>query len=360
MQQLQIKQIHKIKKGEIEMKTAEKTTTETQANQLAKSELLFLYESTYSIPNGDPFTGEQRYDEETKRVLVSDVRIKRFIRDYLLEQPNNQHEIYVWNDVSRAEGKESGSAARMKALKSKFNKDDSIKVEKEKGKSKVIDAVKLLQQCIDVRLFGGISTEEGDAVNLTGPVQFALLNPSLNEVELRMHQNTSVFVSSVEKTRGAIGTTTVVPYCVNQIHGWINPYSAKHTGLIEPDVSLMFKALWESINGANTRTKSNQNSLLLLQIVYSEPTKKLYGLDRLIKLTPKDNKRGEQLRSIDDFEFDFTNLITAVAPDIIKEVRYYCDGQDDIKKKIGDKFADKNKFTKMAFPENKQEKEAAK
>ena len=48
-----------------------------------KSEIIFLYESKYSMPNGDPFTGEQRYDEETKKVLVSDVRIKRFIRDYL-------------------------------------------------------------------------------------------------------------------------------------------------------------------------------------------------------------------------------------------------------------------------------------
>ena len=46
-----------------------------------KSEILFLYDSTYSIPNGDPFTGEQRYDEETKKILVSDVRIKRYVRD---------------------------------------------------------------------------------------------------------------------------------------------------------------------------------------------------------------------------------------------------------------------------------------
>ena len=77
------------------METAKNSTPETRDNQLSKSEILFLYESTYSIPNGDPFTGEQRYAEETKRVLVSDVRIKRFIRDYFLEQPNNQHEIYV-------------------------------------------------------------------------------------------------------------------------------------------------------------------------------------------------------------------------------------------------------------------------
>lgn len=326
------------------MVTEKKSTTETQNNQLTKSEILFLYESTYSIPNGDPFTGEQRYDEETKRVLVSDVRIKRFIRDYFLEQSNNQYEIYVWNDVSQAEGKESGSAARMKALKEQYKDDDSVKTEKKKNE-KVIDAGKLLQKCIDVRLFGGISTEEKDAVNLTGPIQFALLNPSLNEVDLRMHQNTSVFVSSVEKTRGAIGTTTVVPYCVNQIHGWINPYSAKHTGLTEDDVNLMFKALWESINGANTRTKSNQNSLLLLQIVYSEPTKKLYGLDRLIKLNSKDNKRGEQLRSIDDFEFDFTNLINAAnSNNVVSSVNFYCELTN-----IKSAFANNNKFREMTL-----------
>ncbi|MBI5217357.1 MAG: CRISPR-associated protein [Bacteroidia bacterium] len=346
------------------MKATKILTAETPGNQLAKSETLFLYESTYSIPNGDPFTGEQRYDEETKKVLVSDVRIKRFIRDYLLDLNSNlpeeqKYEVYVWNDRSQAEGKEPGSAARMKALKDKYKNDDSIKVEKKNGE-KIIDAVKLLQKCIDVRLFGGISTEEGDAVNLTGPVPFALLNPSLNEVDLRMHQNTSVFASSVEKSRGAIGTTTVVPYSVNQIHGWINPYSARHTGLTEEDVATMCKALWESINCANTRTKSNQNSLLLLQIVYSKPTKKIYGLDRLIKLNPKDNKRGEQLRGIEDFEFDFASLIDTVNSDAVSEVKYYCDIKSiEEKLNIKDK-KDKSKFTKMGFPEDKLDKEASK
>ena len=33
---------------------------------MKKSEILFLYETSYNIPNGDPFTGEQRYDEETR------------------------------------------------------------------------------------------------------------------------------------------------------------------------------------------------------------------------------------------------------------------------------------------------------
>jgi CRISPR-associated protein Csh2 len=311
--------------------------SDTKTFPVEKSEILFFYETTYSTPNGDPFTGEQRYDEETKKILVSDVRIKRFIRDYFLEIGG--HEIYVFNDRSSvSEGeKMSGAAARVKSLKEKYKEDVSVLVETKKGK-KEPDALKVMQKCIDVRLFGGISTEEGDAVNLTGPVQFALLNPSLNSVDLRIHQNTSVFSSSVEKSRGAIGTTTVVPYALNQIHGWINPYSAVHTGLTESDIQLMFQALWNSINNANTRTKQNQNSLLLLQVVYSEPNKKIYRLDKLIKLNSK-KATEEQIRSIEDYTLDFSEFKEVVSKDIVKEVRYYTESEE-----IEKQFQSINKF----------------
>jgi CRISPR-associated protein Csh2 len=302
-----------------------------------KSEILFLYESTYSIPNGDPFTGEQRYDDETKKILVSDVRIKRFIRDYFVDR--GTEDIFVVNDKSALEDegkklKGSGAALRMLTLKKKYT-DDSVKAN---GK---ISAIKIMQKCIDVRLFGGISTEGGDAVNLTGAVQFALLNPSLNSVDLRIHQNTSVFSSSEEKSRGAIGTTTVVPYSVNQIHGWINPYSAEHTGLTENDVQKMFKALWESINNANTRTKSNQNSLLLLQIVYAEPTKKLYGIDRSIKLETE--KRDEQIRNSDDYTLDLSDFSKSIDDDAVSAVNFYTE-KSSLEKQISDlpKFAKMN------------------
>ena len=288
-----------------------------------KSEILFLYESSYSVPNGDPFTSEQRYDEETKKALVSDVRIKRFIRDYFDERGED---VYVIDKRRGIEGeKGSGAALRMLALKDQFKDDESVMSEV-KGKKKQ-DAVKIMQKCIDVRLFGGISTEEKDAVNLTGAVQFALLNPSLNKVDLRMHQNTSVFSSSEEKTRGAIGTTTVVPYSLNQIHGWINPYSAKQTGLKQDDITEMFKALWASINNANTRSKSNQNSLLLLQIIYADTNKKLYGVDRLINLTA--DKQEEQIRSSEDYKLDFTKLKeTVAASSAVKQVNFYTESPD--------------------------------
>jgi CRISPR-associated protein Csh2 len=284
-------------------------------NNLEKSEILFFYESKYSQPNGDPFTGEQRYDEETKKVLVSDVRIKRFIRDYFFD---NNKIIFVINDKSQiAEGsKESGASARMKGLREKFKNDEDVKNAK-KGES----GLALLRKCIDVRLFGGISTEEKEAVNITGPVQFAMLNPSLNSTDLRIHQNTSLFSSSADKSRGSIGTTSVVPYAFCQIHGWINPNSAKESGLTQEDVNDMFSALWNSVNNSNTRSKSNQSSVLMLQIVYNNTNDKIYGTDRLVNI--KTEKQQEQLRSMDDFTLDFEELENAASSNKVKEIRYY-------------------------------------
>ena len=290
-------------------------------NLIEKSEILFLYESKFTIPNGDPFTGEQRYDDETKRILVSDVRIKRFVRDYFIDQNQitpDKYEVFVFNDKSQiAEGsKESGASARMKSLWKKYYPN-----EKPDDKQLSKAALSLLQKCIDVRLFGGISTEEGAAVNITGPVQFALLNPSLNKVDLRIHQNTSVFSSSADKSRGAIGTTTVVPYALNQIHGWINPYSAINSGLTQTDINELFAAMWNSINNSNTRSKSNQDSVLLMQIVYSDSNDKLYGTDKLISINS--DKEEEQIREMDDYSLDFTKLVEKASSNKVKEIRYY-------------------------------------
>ena len=303
-----------------------------------KSELLFLYESTYSIPNGDPFTSEQRYDDETKKVLVSDVRIKRFIRDYFQE---NGQDIYVANPDPE----------------NKLTGGQRFKMLFEKRADKNMSARDFALSLIDVRMFGAVipiqrekgkkkTEEDGEnvsAFNLTGAVQFSILNPSLNKVDLRMHQNTSTLISDVGNKQGAIGTTTVVPYSLNQIHGWINPFSAEHTGLNESDISAMFKALWESVNNANTRTKSNQNSLLLIQIVYDEPNKKLYGVDRMIKFDEEKRKmRDEQIRNSDDYSLDFTELQKISDNDKVSAVNFYTE-----KAEIENQLNSLPKFVKM-------------
>lgn len=308
-----------------------------------KSEILFLYESTYSIPNGDPFTGEQRYDEETKNILVSDVRIKRFIRDYLEDQGED---IYVSNKT------EGGSTDAKNVIKW---------IAQNRNPNNRLDVGDLLKDQLDVRLFGGISTLGDDAkkikvdgkkmenghVQFTGPVQFSLLNPSLNRVNLRMHQNTSHFKSSAEKQQGSIGTTTVVPYAMIQIHGWINPTVAKDTGLTSEDLSKMFKALWYGSSGdgsSHSRSKVGQNSLLLLQIVYTKSNHKIYGADKLITLEGKNGKKDEEWRGMNDFDLNLDDLTEKTQSEKVSEVRYYTEVD-----MIDSKLKGEGKFKKISL-----------
>lgn len=308
---------------------------------MKKSEILFLYETSYNIPNGDPFTGEQRYDEETKKILVSDVRIKRFIRTYL-EDIEGEH-IYV-SEKTGAGKTDSKGVLTYIAQNEKWNPCQKT------------DIAEIMKGLIDVRLFGGISTLTNEEtkkikvnknectnghVQFTGPVQFAALNPSLNRVNLKMHQNTSHFTSKGDKAQGAIATTTLVPYSVVQIHGWINPTVAKSTDLKEDDLKKMFKALWYGTGGEGSsfsRSKVGQDSLLLLIIDYKENFDKLYGIDSTIKLEPNKGMKDEQIRSMDDYALDFTKLKELAKNDKIEKIRFYTE-IDKIKNELnGEKF----------------------
>lgn len=315
---------------------------EQNTNQgVNKSEILFLYETSYNIPNGDPFTGEQRYDEETKKILVSDVRIKRFIRTYLEDVKN----LSIYVSEKTGAGK-TDSKNVLKWLAENRNEKQSN------------DIGEILKQQIDVRLFGGISTLDDKLkiknkdytnghVQFTGPVQFALLNPSLNEVDLRMHQNTTHFTSSESNAQGSIGTTTLVPYSLMQIHGWVNPKVAETTGLTSEDLKLMYEGLWYGTSGEGSsfsRSKVGQNSVLLAEIVYAKANKKIYGADRLISIKPKNEKKGETIRSMDDYDFDFNKLTELQNDDRIAKVRYYTEIPE-----IEDELKKYNKFEKMAI-----------
>lgn len=296
-------------------------------------------ETSYNIPNGDPFTGEQRYDEETKKILVSDVRIKRFIRTYL-EDIEGEH-IYVSENTGAGK---TDSKGVLTWIAQKWNTNQETNI------------AEIMKELIDVRLFGGISTLKDDEtkkikvnkkectnghVQFTGPVQFAALNPSLNRVNLRMHQNTSHFTSKDENAQGAIATTTLVPYSVVQIHGWINPTVAKNTDLKEDDLKTMFKALWYGTGGEGSsfsRSKVGQDSLLLLVIDYKQDFDKLYGIDRTIKLKLNEGLKDEQIRSMDDYDFDFSKLQELAKNDKIEKIRFYTE-IDKIKESLnGEKF----------------------
>jgi len=114
-----------------------------------RSEILFLYDVTNANPNGDPVDeNKPRIDEETGINLVSDVRLKRTIRDYLYD--------YLGKEVFVREIRDDNGNLK--------TKEDRLK--------DFSSPQDLIEKCIDIRLFGATTAVKEQTMALTGPVQF--------------------------------------------------------------------------------------------------------------------------------------------------------------------------------------------
>jgi len=265
-----------------------------------RSEILFLYDAKDCDPNGDPFTGEPRFDEDTQKAMVSDVRLKRYIRDYIdkfesdeEKDKKDKSKIVFYSSL----GETQTVGGRRESLSDMLDKDDPND---------------LLNKCIDIRLFGCVLAEKGSNVDLTGAVQFKNMNRSINKVELKPLQNTSVMKTGEDKEQGAIATSSQVPYALFSTVGYVNPKTAEINGTKQKDLELMFKALWNQINLINTRSKTGQTSRLLLKINYGDAISKISDVETLIKL--KDGDDGTNYRNFEDIEndLDFSQFVNIV------------------------------------------------
>ncbi len=233
------------------------------------SELLFLYDAKMCNPNGDPDDENRpRFDPERERCLVSDVRLKRYIRDYLEEKG---HTIYV----TKSEGVVQATDRIRKVL----NRGDNETVSSN-------DLPLLLEKLTDVRLFGatmpikGTKRGEGEAVNLTGPVQFSW-GYSLNRVQFVDSVTiSSQFATRQEAGQGTFGKDYRVYYALIGFHGVVSARRAKAmldrannnaaAATSEDDIALLDEALINAIPLAATRSKIGQYPRLYLRAVFSD------------------------------------------------------------------------------------------
>jgi CRISPR-associated protein Csh2 len=287
---------------------------QTQESKMNKREFLFLYDAKDCIPNGDPFTGEQRYDEDTQTALVSDVRLKRYIRDFIDDSYEDETIFYSDKNGKKTTG--------MRAAEKSTKKDESIENLKE-----------LKEKCIDVRLFGtvvakGKSKDDEYNTQATGAVQFKMFNRTLNKVFLPTTQNTSVMVSDEKNAQGAMVTFSYLPYGLFSCVGYFNPTTAKENLLDEDlqDLKKMKIALWNEINTKNTRSKTGQQSRLLIEIEYNDDYYKIPDIEYAITL--KDEKKFKY-RQFDDIkeDLDFTKLEKFLndSKELIKSLKIYID-----------------------------------
>ena len=128
-----------------------------------RSEIVFLYDVKDSNPNGDPLDeNKPRIDEETMLNIVTDVRLKRTIRDYLHDFRNE--EIFILG-VKKEDGKIKTKEERMTDLE-------------------INSAEDMTKKCVDIRLFGATAAVKDKTIIFTGPVQFKI-GRSLHKVQLK-------------------------------------------------------------------------------------------------------------------------------------------------------------------------------
>lgn len=264
-----------------------------ESNKMNKREFLFLYDAKDCIPNGDPFTGEQRYDEDTQTALVSDVRLKRYIRDFIDNSYDDETIFYSDKGGKKTTG---SRAMELSSEKIKDKKDFDI--------AKNLEQLK--QQCIDVRLFGTVVAGKDKQYNTqaTGAVQFKMFNRTLNKVFLPTTQNTTIMPSKDENEQGSIATFSYLPYGLFSCVGYFNPTTAKENGIKDDsDLEKMKIALWNEINIKNTRSKTGQKSRLLVEIEYNDDYYKIPDIEYSIRL---ENEQKFKYRKFDDIRDDLT------------------------------------------------------
>ena len=294
-------------------------------NLAKQSELLFIWDAKMCNPNGDMSADNApRFDDVDEKAIVSDVRIKRTIRDDLQHRKNKS--IYINNDEIVEKGLKAED--RFKELK------DALKELDNKG---------VFLTCIDNRLFGGVAPSSG--IQLVGAVQFSWTK-SLNKTETILKSGTGAFVNKKEKAEetGRFQKTfradNYIPYGLFAMYGTINRLQAIKANTTENDIQDMLDSLWFGTKFLNTRSKEGQKPRLLMRIIYNEDNKYFIGLlDELVSLK---NSDSEMIRNINEAELDFNKLIKAInkADQYIEKVQVVIDdsmadcvkGLEDIRK----------------------------
>jgi len=268
-----------------------------------RSEILFLYDVKDANPNGDPIDeNKPRIDEETGINFVTDVRLKRTIRDYLHDYKDQ--EIFI-QEIKDEDGKLKTKEDRL----GDFNNDPKTVIEK----------------CIDIRLFGATTAVEDKTMALTGPVQFKY-GKSLHRVDLTYIKGTTVMPSKADKKQGTFTEKYILPYSLIAFYGVVNENAAEKQGipLTNNDLMLLLEGIWNGTKHLISGSKFGQVPRFLIHVTYKDNFF-IGELDKFISI--KAEKNDEAIRDISDVKIDITNLINKleVCKEKIEKIQYIVD-----------------------------------
>ncbi len=202
-------------------------------------EFVYLFDVTNGNPNGDPDAGNMpRLDPESSKGLVTDVCLKRKIRNFieLTEENTPGYEIYVKEkSVLNLQNKRAYEALDITPEAKKLPKDEA----------KARDITKwMCANFFDIRSFGAVMTTEVNSGQVRGPVQLAFaksIDPIV-PLEISITRMAVTNEKDLEKER-TMGRKHIVPYALYRVHGFISAKLAEKTGFSEGDLQKLWQAL---------------------------------------------------------------------------------------------------------------------
>ncbi|SDF84083.1 type I-C CRISPR-associated protein Cas7/Csd2 [Sporolituus thermophilus] len=228
-----------------------------------RHDFILLFDVTDGNPNGDPDAGNMpRVDPETMQGIVTDVAIKRKVRNFITVAYGNQPGLGIYVQ-------ERGILANLqKQVYQELNLEPSDKPNDDARK-------KMCEKYYDVRMFGAVMTtgkvqEEADQKEkgnkgkkeskkawncgqVRGPVQLTFarsidpilpLDLTITRVALTNADDVKGGSEEDEKARsGQIGRKQVIPYGLYRTYGFFNPHFAQETGVTAKDLEIFWQAL---------------------------------------------------------------------------------------------------------------------
>lgn len=232
-------------------------------------DFVLLFDVKDGNPNGDPDAGNlPRLDAETGHGLVTDVALKRKVRNFVAMTHEQQQrdpadgekrfEIYVREKaILNLQHQRAYSALKLDPVEAEPAEDAAAEApkkkgakDKRKGSGDEVDKARawMCQNFYDVRTFGAVMSLGINAGQVRGPVQLTFAR-SIEPVVALEHSITRVAVSTeaeAEKQQGdnrTMGRKHTIPYGLYRAHGFVSAFLARQTGFDEADLALLWQAL---------------------------------------------------------------------------------------------------------------------